>query len=291
MVYLLNSKGAFYDDEVGYVEYDHNNEYDSFNQDNSRDYENAYVGSYNCFGFALGTYNWGAPVCIYKNTSMYEDCIYNNIDYHNKDYYIIKKETIDLIKNYFIDTYGTLANFISQKSYSKFADYIMNGYNYGDSMILELANYNMLAAFPDMRRIDSFDELQDDEYGIVYAACYSDFHYGIKYKGEEGYYHKMGHSDIEWVYREDDIFGARYDSKRYYYAKKKDKNFYKMPNINLENFEDEMKEDDSQIDDIIKYVNDTIWEASQHWDIKNISVIDIDVDKFSYHVNCIDKAI
>ena len=65
----------------------------------------------------------------------------------------------------------------------------------------------------------SIDELKDDEYGIVYAAGGGDFHFG---RYEDGVWtHKRGKSRIEEVDCEDDVFGKRYNSKRFYFAMKK----------------------------------------------------------------------
>ena len=72
---------------------------------------------------------------------------------------------------------------------------------------------------PDLRRIKSFDELKDDEYGIVYAAGGDDFHFG---RYEDGVWtHKRAKSRIEEVDCEDDVFGKRYNSKRFYFVMKK----------------------------------------------------------------------
>ena len=90
---------------------------------------------------------------------------------------------------------------------------------YGNPTALRLATKMMLAAFHDLRQIDSFDELQDGEYGIVYAAGGGDFHF-CRY--EDGVYtHKMGANWIEEVDHYDDAFGDRYDSKRIFFAKRK----------------------------------------------------------------------
>ena len=77
----------------------------------------------------------------------------------------------------------------------------------------------MLKTFPDLRRIKNFNELKDDEYGIVYATGGDDFHFG---KCEDGIYsHKIGHLWAEKAETEDDIFGYRYNSKRFRFAMKK----------------------------------------------------------------------
>lgn len=90
---------------------------------------------------------------------------------------------------------------------------------YEDNILMKLAIKRMLAMFPDLRRIKSFDELKADEYGIVYAAGAGDFHFG---RYEDGVWtHKRAKSRIEEVGCEDDVFGKEYNSKRFYFAMKK----------------------------------------------------------------------
>ena len=90
---------------------------------------------------------------------------------------------------------------------------------YGDNILMKLAIKRMLAMFPGLRRIKFFDELKDDEYGIAYAAGGDDFHFG---RYEDGVWtHKRGGSRIEEVGCEDDVFGKKYNSKRFYFAMKK----------------------------------------------------------------------
>lgn len=62
----------------------------------------------------------------------------------------------------------------------------------------------LLDCFPDLRIIDDFDELKENEYGISYCTKESDFHF-IKY--EDGKYsHKQGDNEVEELENCDDSF-------------------------------------------------------------------------------------
>lgn len=56
----------------------------------------------------------------------------------------------------------------------------------------------ILADFSDVRVVQSFDDLQPDEYGILFRIGKRDFHF-IKYGRNHQYYHKQGAMDIERI--------------------------------------------------------------------------------------------
>lgn len=84
---------------------------------------------------------------------------------------------------------------------------------------LELSVYIMLHTFSWLRQISSFDELNEDEYGVAFAVGGGDFHF-VRY--ENGIYsHKMGSNEIDIVSSVDEAFGERYDVGTVLFAAKK----------------------------------------------------------------------
>ena len=80
--------------------------------------------------------------------------------------------------------------------------------------------YHSVCAFA-----NDFDDLDSDEYGVVFACGDDDFHFG---RYDEGSYsHKQGSYQVEIAANEDEIFGDRYYSDRIYFAKKKDSTYDK----------------------------------------------------------------
>lgn len=163
-------------------------DFDIFNHRNTRTEEDIKksTGCYNCMSYAFGAYEWLLPLDTWS------------------------EDAGDILEELDIEYTEDLCNRI----WDALAFNI-----YEDNILMKLAIERMLSMFPDLRRIKSFDELKDDEYGIVYAAGGGDFHFG---RYEDGVWtHKRGRSRIEEVDCEDDVFGKRYNSKRFYFAMKK----------------------------------------------------------------------
>lgn len=209
MLYLTDNYGNYQCSEIVFGE---NDTYDALNSERTRNDNTEDFDDYNCFGYALGTYNWGVPYITYSYIEELEaDNVINKNDV--VEYEIqMAEEIMNISKEVFNVE-------LEYEAAAHISDTIMYG-NFADTFALEIAKRHMLSTFKDLREIKSFDELKENEYGIVYAACSHDFHYA-KYIPEEKYYmHKMGHLEPEIVFREKDIFGERYRSKRLYFAKK-----------------------------------------------------------------------
>lgn len=166
-------------------------DFDVFNHQNSRTEEDIKdtFGDYNCMAYVFGAYEWLLPFDIWNENA-----------------------------GDIIDELGIGYDYDNRKLCKKIQDALDNG-DYDFPILIKLAIERMLTTFPDLRRIKSFDELKDDEYGIVYAAGGGDFHFG-KYE-DEVWTHKKGNLEIQEVKCEDEVFGYRYDSKRFYFAMKK----------------------------------------------------------------------
>lgn len=165
-------------------------EFDIFNSRNTHNNDEEDVWSYNCMGYAFRSYGWLLP---FDGDYDIIDDILEELNMKNAELTDDEKE--DLIQ----DLYNNI---------------------YDNSFLIQLAITRMLKFFPELRPIDSFEELKENEYGIVYATCSEDFHFGVY---EDGVYsHKMGGLPIQTVENEDEIFYGRYDSKRYYFAMNKE---------------------------------------------------------------------
>lgn len=145
---------------------------------------------YNCMSYAFGIYEWLIPFNCYKVTPM------------------------DIIKELNL-------NPDNQRLYGHLR-FCLDYTDFFDKNMMAYAKKIMLKAFPDLRVVEDFDELKEDEYGISFACSYDDFHFG---KYEDGVWTaKCGSSPIYEYESEDDVFGEVYDSPRMRFAMKKNFN-------------------------------------------------------------------
>lgn len=146
---------------------------------------------FNCMGYAFGCFAWMLPL-----DAFFEDGSKVAIEY-SRNNGGITDATID----------------------ASIIDAVDSAY-YANDYLMEVFVERILKDFSDVRVVDDFDELDSDEYGIVFACGDDDFHFG---RYDEGIYtHKMGCYEVEIAENEDEIFGDRYYSDRVYFAKKKD---------------------------------------------------------------------
>ena len=151
---------------------------------------------FNCMGYAFGCYAWMMPLDAY-----FEDGSDIAIEYSRNNGGISDA----MIDENIIDAVDSA--------------YYANGY------LMEVFVDRILKDFSDVRVINDFDELDSDEYGVVFACGDDDFHFG---RYDEGIYsHKQGGYEVEIAGNEDEIFGDRYYSDRIYFAKKKDSTYDK----------------------------------------------------------------
>lgn len=147
--------------------------------------------SFNCMGYAFGCFTWMMPL-----DPCFEDGADVAIEYSRNN--------------------GGMTDAIIDASIIDAVD----SAHYANNYLMEVSVERILRDFNDVRVIDDFDELDSDEYGIVFACGDGDFHFG---RYDEGIYtHKMGSYEVVIARNEDEIFGSRYYSDRVYFAKKKD---------------------------------------------------------------------
>lgn len=146
---------------------------------------------FNCMGYAFGCYAWMMPLDAY-----FED-------------------GSDIATEYSRNNGGISDAMIDES----IIDAVDSAY-YANDYLMEVFVDRILKDFSDVRIINDFDELDSDEYGVVFACGDDDFHFG---RYDEGIYsHKQGCYEVEIAGNEDEIFGDRYYSDRIYFAKKKD---------------------------------------------------------------------
>lgn len=159
-------------------------------------YQEDNVGGFNCMGYAFGCYAWMLPLDAY-----FEDGSNVAIEYSCNN--------------------GGMTDAMIDAS---IIDAVDSAY-YANEYLMEVFVDRILKDFSDVRVINDFDDLDSDEYGVVFACGDDDFHFG---RYDEGIYsHKQGGYEVEIARNEDEIFGDRYYSDRIYFAKKKDSTYDK----------------------------------------------------------------
>ena len=116
---------------------------------------------FNCMGYAFGCYAWMMPLDAY-----FEDGANVAIEYSCNN--------------------GGMTDAMTDVS---IIDAVDSAY-YANDYLMEVFVYRILKDFSDVRVINDFDDLDSDEYGIVFACGDDDFHFG---RYDEGIYsHKQG---------------------------------------------------------------------------------------------------
>lgn len=151
---------------------------------------------FNCMGYAFGCFAWMMPL-----DAFFEDGSEVAIEY-SRNNGGMTDATID----------------------ASIIDAVDSAY-YANDYLMEVFVDRILKDFSDVRVINDFNDLDSDEYGVVFACGDDDFHFG---RYDEGIYsHKQGCYEVEIAGNEDEIFGDRYYSDRIYFAKKKDSTYDK----------------------------------------------------------------
>lgn len=159
-------------------------------------YQKDNAEGFNCMGYAFGCYAWMMPL-----DAFFEDGSDIAIEYSRNN--------------------GGISDAMIDAS---IIDAVDSAY-YANDYLMEVFVDRILKDFSDVRVINDFDELDSDEYGVVFACGDDDFHFG---RYDEGIYsHKQGGYEVEIAGNEDEIFGDRYYSDRIYFAKKKDSTYDK----------------------------------------------------------------
>lgn len=142
---------------------------DALNKGGYRNVNNTDYGEYNCGGWALNIFEWLIPFLSCGNVDDFSDFAS-----------IRSEEQMDNLYDFFYDEENceSSKNEINGEIKKYNGDIEEQYYAHWDhETIIKLSIQHLLSAFKDMRLVSSFDELEDDEYGIVFATNYEDFHF------------------------------------------------------------------------------------------------------------------
>lgn len=165
LAYIENLNG----DVISYMD-------DPLNKTNYRNTNNTYNEDFNCGGWALNTFNWLCPFVTHASM-----CGLADLEDEADD---CDDEVLAMNENRFFtdvnDYEKRLNNYLNECHEYGGDDGIFYGTQWDNTIVAMLSKMHLLAAFPDMREVNSFDELNDDEYGIAFATRDDDFHF-IRY--------------------------------------------------------------------------------------------------------------
>lgn len=195
-----------------------------------RIYDNE-LKNYNCGGYALGLYNWWMPYMTPSRIERDYCEIYDEADYYAEDDTsedaIRARENLaywDARYSDLIDGFEYLFREFSGREVTEDDEWDLSEFD--SKLSLDFCVFILLRSFKWLREIKSFKELNDDEYGIVFAIGHGDFHF-VRY--ENGVFtHKMGGMNIETVKKWKQAFrtpygdDVRYDAGHIFFAAKKE---------------------------------------------------------------------
>lgn len=113
-------------------------------------------------------------------------------------------------------------NWFLPHSFMSYRSYLRTIGGYEETKVLAATIPEILKVSDTIRRIDSMDELKQDEYAIAYRVCSDDFHFRLCYNGE--WYEKMGDGNIHKISAHTiftDCWFGGYDSAVVLFAEKK----------------------------------------------------------------------
>lgn len=206
LVSIKNSKGDFIT-----LMTDPQNLHKCRNTNNTSEFE------YNCMAYAFNTYNWIIPIIV---DCFFEDS-YDNMCEYDEDGNMIEEPEIfyseDEIYHAKEELYKQILDLGGDDE--DFED-IYYDCHLSNEIAIKIVINNLLNTFKGLRQIESLSEVKDDEYGIIYAAGRSDFHF-CKYDPiTKSFFHKQGHCDVDEVESYEDAFDERYDSEKIFFAMK-----------------------------------------------------------------------
>lgn len=182
---------------------------------------------FNCAGYALETFTWFCPLAcqtdIIAKKVIEDGYDIRDIDIYDLDPISYKFEINHELKKIYKDAKKINQVYHLKRTKDEIEDEVKAHFyendSYNSELILYICVQNMLDFFPDLRLINNTKEIEDDEYGIVFAIGNGDFHFA---KIDNGIIsHKPGGGTIRQVSKIEDAFSKRYYSEKIYFAKKK----------------------------------------------------------------------
>ena len=193
-------------------------------------YENE-LKNYNCGGYALGIYEWWIPYMTPTRIEHDYNEVYDEADWYDES--DTSEEAVRARKNFeywdarysdLLDGFEYLFRLCFDREYDEIDECDLADFD--SKLCMDFCIFILLRSFKWLRRISSFEELKEDEYGIVFAIGHGDFHF-VRY--ENGIFtHKMGGTNIEVVKKWKEAFRSpygnevRYDAGHAFFAAKKE---------------------------------------------------------------------
>lgn len=193
-------------------------------------YENE-LKNYNCGGYALGIYEWWIPYMTPTRIEHDYNEVYDEADWYDES--DTSEDAIRARKNFeywdarysdLLDGFEYLFRLCFDREYDETDECDLADFD--SKLCMDFCIFILLRSFKWLRRISSFEELKEDEYGIVFAIGHGDFHF-VRY--ENGIFtHKMGGTNIEVVKKWKEAFRfpygdeVRYDAGHAFFAAKKE---------------------------------------------------------------------
>lgn len=209
LAYIENLNG----DVISYMD-------DPLNKTNYRNTNNTYNEDFNCGGWALNTFNWLCPFVTHASMCGLADLEDEADDCDDE---CDDDEVLAMNENRFFtdvnDYEKRLNNYLNECHEYGGDDGIFYDTQWDNTIVAMLSKMHLLAAFPDMREVNSFDELNDDEYGIAFATRDDDFHFIRYFDGViTGKYGGLGIHEYDSI--EDGLDCLGYTQNKTYFARK-----------------------------------------------------------------------
>lgn len=211
---------------------------DAMNRNGARTQSNTRSESYNCGGFALGTFSWyypyGSDIVDYaydhgfineaQKEEIYADVDRESYEWEEEDFlcdFNGSKKTCDVIP-----TYEVWKSMAIQDCLECCVPSIFNR----NSGFMEYFIDKMLKEIPKLRVINDFSDLKENEYCVAFRVGHGDFHYIRSNNSKcDVWIGKMGWNRVKRIDEEvstdnleeffDVLFGMRYDSDTILFAK------------------------------------------------------------------------
>lgn len=142
---------------------------DALNKSGYRNFNNTHSKEYNCGGWALNIFEWLVPFLSCGNVDDFSDLAStcNEEQMNNLYDFFYDEENCESSRNEINSEIERYNGCVEEQYYA----------HWDHETIIDLSVQHLLSAFKDMRLVNSFDELKDDEYGIIFATNYEDFHF------------------------------------------------------------------------------------------------------------------
>lgn len=101
--------------------------------------------------------------------------------------------------------------------------------DYTNPYLCSILTSRLLNCFPQLHIIETFNELNLDEYGISFSSGNGDFHF-IRYEYGK-FSHKVADEPISFIHSEEEGFLPRYNGKIIRFAMKKENRLFKPSNL------------------------------------------------------------